>query len=502
MLNRYSVKRLKLIAVLINVKDVIILKDQLINPSTFICKVKPECNEMYPWSDIGDSRLFAHCYKGIIRYVLERKCWYVYHDGIWQEDLCGLRVMALCKEFACALKQYSRKIKTDDTQKHDSEHCKKWQRRSGRETILKDACDICPTSINDFDTDLHTLNCHNGTLHLDTMEFTKYRPEVMLTKMCPVDYDPNAKCERFERFICEIMSDDMEKARFLQKALGYALSGMTHHECMFVLWGESTRNGKSTLAEIVRKVLGTYACSAKAETLGLNNYANGQSHSEDVARLVGMRYVNIPEPDKGLVFNSGLVKSLTGNNTVNARRLYENSFDYAPKFKLFLDCNHLPLVNDMTLFDSRRLVIIPFTRHFGPVEQDRGLKSFFAQPENQSGILNWLIAGYHLLTEEGLDPPASVLSAMGVYEEDSDLMSLFVKEHLVADPTAEVRTSEVYKHYRSWCEENCIVPESARMFNDSLRRIGTIARKRPRSGGGMTTMLLGYQLVPTEPCNE
>ena len=478
------------------------MNDQLINPYAFIRKMKPECNEMYPWSDIGDSRLFAHCYKGIVRYVPERKCWYVYHDGIWQEDLGGLRVMALCKEFACSLKRYSKTIKDDTKQKYYSEYCKKWQRRSGRETILKDAYDLCPTSINGFDTDLHTLNCHNGTLHLDTMEFTKHRPEDMLTKMCPVDYDPSAKCDRFEQFIGEIMSGDVEKARYLQKALGYALSGLTHHECMFVLWGESTRNGKSTLAETVRKVLGTYACSAKAETLGLNNYANGQSHSEDVARLVGMRFVNIPEPDKGLVFNGGLVKSLTGNNTINARRLYENSFDYTPKFKLFLDCNHLPLVNDMTLFDSRRLVIIPFTRHFGPEEQDRRLKSFFAQPENQAGILNWLIEGYRLLIEEGLDPPASVLSAMGVYAEDSDMMSLFVKEHLIAQPADEVRTSDVYKRYRNWCEENCIVPESARMFNADLRRIGTIARKRPKAGGGMTTMLLGYQLVPAEPRNE
>ena len=142
------------------------MNDQLINHYAFIRKVKPECNETYPWSDIGDSRLFAHCYKGIVRYVPERKCWYVYHDGIWQEDLGGLRVMALCKEFACALKRYSKTIQDDTKQKYYSEYCKKWQRRSGRETILRDAYDICPTSINDFDTDLHTLNCRNGTLHL------------------------------------------------------------------------------------------------------------------------------------------------------------------------------------------------------------------------------------------------------------------------------------------------------------------------------------------------
>ena len=472
------------------------MKDQFINPYTYVYRVKPERNEAYPWTDLGDSKLFAHCYRGRIRYVPERKCWYVYQDGIWVEDMGGLKVMALCKEFANALRQYSKTIADVNTKEIYVAHCKKWQRRSGRDTILKDAYDLCPASINDFDSNQYILNCRNGTLHLDTMVFTEHRSEDMLTKMCPVNYDPHAKCERFERFISEIMSGDVEKAKYLQKALGYALSGMTHYECMFIFWGATTRNGKSTLSETVRSVLGTYGCSAKPETLGLNKYSSGQSPSEDLARLTGMRYVTIPEPDKGLVFDAGLVKSLTGNNTITVRRLYENSFDYTPKFKLFLDCNHLPMVNDMTLFESRRLMIIPFERHFSPEEQDRSLKAYFAQPENQAGILNWLIEGYHLLVEEGLDPPESVLAATGIYQEDSDQITQFVRDELAEIPGAEVRTSEVYARYRCWCDDNGIPQESNRDFNSALRRIATVTRKRPKSGGGMTTLLIGYQLLP------
>lgn len=123
------------------------MKDQLVNPDAFLRKVTPECNEEYPWTDLGDGRLFANCYREIIRYIPERKCWYVYSNGIWQEDMGSLKVMGLCKEFACALKTYCKTIKAEETQKHYLEHSKRWQRRSGRETVLKDAQDICETSI-------------------------------------------------------------------------------------------------------------------------------------------------------------------------------------------------------------------------------------------------------------------------------------------------------------------------------------------------------------------
>jgi putative DNA primase/helicase len=156
----------------------------------------------------------------------------------------------------------------------------------------------------------------------------------------------------------------------------------------------------------------------------------------------------------------------------------------------------------MTLFSSGQLMIIPFDRHFTECEQDKNLKTLFAQPENQSAILNWLIAGYRLLVEEGLQPPSSVLAATGIYQEDSDHIAQFVQDQLIEIPGTEVRTSEVYARYRRWCENNAIPLETNRNFNTSLRRIADITRKRPKAGGGMTTMLLGYQLVPTENGNK
>ena len=478
------------------------MNDQVVNPNKFLTTVRPEKHVRYPYTDLGDGRLLADCYQDAIKFVPERKCWYCYRDGVWVQDLGGLRIMEYCKEFADTLKAYAKTIKDEDLRDKYTKHTKKWQSRKSRETIIKDARSIHPVSITEFDCDPNVINCKNGTLHLDTMQFAPHRPEDLLTKMVPVVYNPTAKCDRFDQFISEIMSEDDEKSKFLQKAMGYALSGNTRHECMFILHGETTRNGKSTLCESVRKVMGTYGCSAMPDTLGIKSYANSHTPSDDLARLAGIRYVNISEPDQGLVLSAALVKALTGNNTITARHLYENSFEYSPRFKIFLDCNHLPIISDMTLFSSGRLMIIPFDRHFTECEQDKGLKTLFAQPENQSAILNWLIAGYRLLVEEGLHPPASVLAATGIYQEDSDHIAQFVQDQLIEIPGAEVRTSEVYARYRRWCDNNGIPQETNHNFKTALCRIADITRKRPKAGGGQTTMLLGYQLVPTAPLNE
>lgn len=152
----------------------------------------------------------------------------------------------------------------------------------------------------------------------------------------------------------------------------------------------------------------------------------------------------------------------------------------------------------MTLFSSGRVVTIPFERHFDESEQDKGLKTEFQKPENQSAILNWLVEGYRALMTEGMKPPAAVIAATDAYREDSDKVWQFVQERLDEAPAMEVRTSEVYESYRGWCSENGCHPENSRNFNQALRGFATVVRRRPQSGGGATTLLLGYRVRPPE----
>lgn len=281
--------------------------------------MNPEDVVKYPWTDIGAGMLFADFYKEALRYVPERKSWFFYEGGIWQQDVGGLKAMKLCMELAN-----------------------------------------------------------------------------------------------------------------LQKLFGYGITGDTRHECMTILYGASTRNGKGTLCESVLKVLGSYGCTARPETIAQKNSTNSSQPSEDIARLAGVRFVNISEPGKGLVLNAAQVKSMTGNDTINARFLHENSFDFQPLFKLYINTNYLPAVNDMTIFTSGRVIIIPFERHFDESEQDKSLKKEFAKPEVQSAILNWLLEGYTLLQKEGLSLPQSVKDATSQYQHDSDKMVLFMEDCMEA----------------------------------------------------------------------
>jgi len=469
------------------------------NPSVFLSEVHPENNDRYPWTDIGRGRLFADCYRDIARFVPEKKSWYCYQDGVWKVDAASLRTMELCKELADALLVYALSIQNERQRTEYIKYCSdKWQIRRTRETVLKDAQSIHPISIQEFDSDPYVFNCRNGTLHLDTMEFTPHNPADCLTKISPVNYDPNARCDRFLSFVNEITSGDAEKAQFLQKVLGYGMSGDTRYECLFILYGATTRNGKGTLCESVLKVLGTYGCTARPETLSMKINANSHNPSEDIARLAGVRFANISEPGKGMVLNAAQVKSMTGNDTLNARFLHENSFDFIPQFKLYINTNYLPVINDMTLFNSGRVVTIPFERHFEECEQDKSLKAEFRKAENQSAILNWLVEGYRLLMEEGMKQPDSVITATEEYRKDSDKIWQFVQERLDDAPTMEVRTSEVYDSYRGWCAENGCHPENSRNFNQALRGFATVVRKRPKRGGGATTLLLGYRVKASE----
>ena len=311
-----------------------------------------------------------------------------------------------------------------------------------------------------------------------------------------VEYHANARCKRWEQFISEIMQGDQDKAAFFQKALGYALTGDTAHECFFILYGVTSRNGKGTSMETFMNLVGDYGRATRPETISMKPTVNGNMPSEDVARLAGARFVNISEPDKKMVLSAALVKTLTGNDTMNARFLHENSFEFRPQFKLFINTNHLPQVTDVTLFTSGRVKLIPFERHFDESERDTGLKKALSTPAALSGILNWCLDGLWLIEETGFDMPESVKIATDEYRQRSDKMGRFVAESLEADPQGEIRTEDAYELYKAWCARNGQFAESMANFKSEMENFGTIKRKRPAGSGSTAqpkTFILGYK---------
>ena len=437
-----------------------------------------------------DGRIFATVFFYEARYVTERKCWYVFNGSYWEPDVGSLKVMELCKKLGYAMVTFANsQSKGDDVTL--VKKALRWHSRRHREIVLRDAASVNPLSINDFDDDPYLFNTNNGTLDLRDGIFREHYPLDLITRCADFEYDNSAGNERFEQFIDEITSGDRERAVYLQKALGYALCGHNSEECLFILYGATTRNGKSTLMESVINVMGSYACASNPETVAIRQ-SNSGAPSEDVARLKGVRLVNISEPPQSLVFNAARVKTMTGSDTLNARFLHENSFDFKPEFKMYINTNHLPVVNDQTLFTSGRLHIIPFERHFEPHEQDRHLKEYFAEKEVKSAIGMWLVEGYFRYLGTDLAPPESVRNATDEYAAASDKIRQFIDERLTPSPGEATPTSVVYREYRNWALGNGMQPLAQNKFSERLKQYGEIKNKRIPGYRG--SVLIGYRV--------
>jgi len=435
-----------------------------------------EYNENYPHNDIGIAQLFYDLHSGEICYVVEAKTWYTYTGNRWVKDDGGLYVMERCKDFVQAFVKYA-KSRDDGNEKNEDfvKYASGFHTRRKREGLLSDARSVAPKSLADFDCDKMLLNCQNGTFNLKDFDLKPHRPEDYITKISKAKYDHTAICPRWEQFVDEVMCGDTSTAVFLQKAFGYALTGDTSLECFFILYGNTTRNGKTTLSETIAHILGDYSRTIQPQTLS-RRPNDGSAASPDIARLKGARLVNMPEPEKGLELNIALVKQLTGGDTYTGRFLHENPVEFTPEFKIFVNTNHLPRTSDDTVFTSGRVKLIPFDRHFKPEEQDNGLKKLFRKQENMSGILNWLINGYRLMLEVGLDIPQRVADAIAAYRLEADIIGSFVLETLTPKDDGRIATSDLYAAYKDWADMNGYRSLSNRSFTSEIRRKHEIRR--------------------------
>ena len=443
-------------------------------------EMQPHTNPRYQRDEIGIGNAFADYFKPIARFNGDRNVWYVYDGKVWQPDENALAVAELAKHLADLLYTFALQIRDEDTRNRYIKRVQKLQMRKNRKTMVEDAKSVHPIRMSAFDANVYLLNLENGTLNLRTLEFHEHDPKDFITKISHINYDPNAVCPRWIQFVDEVMVGRKNVARYLQKAIGYALSGDTSLECLFIMFGPTTRNGKTTTIETILRVMGEYGRSAKPDMLA-TNYFRGQSNgsSDDVARLAGARFVGISEMEQKLTINASLTKQLTGNGSITARFLYEGYFEFHMQAKIFIDTNHLPNVTDRTLFESGRLKIIPFTRHFEDHEQDKTLKTTLMQPENLSGILNWCIEGYRLYKAEGLDEPDEVKAATEEYRVESDRIAQFMQQCLRKEKGSEIKASTVYSHYKTWCSDNGCKYESSQNFYKRLSLEYLIVKRRP-----------------------
>lgn len=448
--------------------------------------------EQFEASDKGFGRLFATVFKDRHRYNPERRDFMLYNGSRWIDDTEGLAARSSAKDLSDALVRYAVSVDTDGKYlKAVTPLCN----IRNRNNMLQDSRDITFFTNEDLDTNDYILNVQNGTLDLSGNDpvFLGHDPDMLLSKICNAEYDPAATCKEWDKFLLEIMQGDKEKIQYLQKIAGLSLTGNMQEETCFILYGSTTRNGKSTFCETLIYLLGDYALTMKPETLAVKQNLDSRQASGDVARLAGCRFCNASEPPKRMLFDTALLKSLLGRDSITARHLHQREFSFIPKFKLVINTNYLPTITDDTVFSSGRINVISFDRHFEPHEQDRHLKDKLRYKNELSGILNWCIDGLRLYRQQGLVPPGAVQKATETYRTDSDKIGNFINECLTKTGRNS-KAKDVYDLYIKWCDDNGYGCENKGNFFSELKTKGLFSISGTVDGKSARNIVKGYTI--------
>lgn len=318
-------------------------------------------------------------------------------------------------------------------------------------------------ALTDFDADPYLLNCRNGTIDLRTGDMREFRRGDYLTRMIPIDYDPDAGAPLWEEFLNRIFAGNQTLIGYLRRIIGYSLTGDTSEQCLFLCHGPGA-NGKSVLLDVVSAMLGDFAQSAPMQTFVSKPNDNGASN--DLARMRGARLVTASETNEGVRLNEALIKKVTGQDKISARFLFSEFFDYFAQFKLWLAMNHKPVIRGTDDGIWRRIRLIPFNVIIPEEERDKHLADKLKG--ELPGILAWAVSGCREWQKDGMQTPSEVLCATEDYRSEQDLIATFIEERCLVNPDFSVKASVLYKTFKKWAEDVGEYPMSQTLFGRKL----------------------------------
>jgi putative DNA primase/helicase len=323
-----------------------------------------------------------------------------------------------------------------------------------------------------FDSNPWLLNLKNGTSNLETGDLQPHNQKDFITKYIDIDYDPTATCPLWIQFLERIIPSEATR-QYVQRAVGYSLSGSTREHCFFILYGTGA-NGKSTFLDVLREMLAGYGGVMRAESLMVQNNQGGGA-SPDIAALRGLRFVSSSETDEGKRLAEGLMKEMSGNRTIKARFLYKDEFEFQPTFKIWLAVNHLPRIRGTDEGIWRRLKRIPFNVSIPTNEQDKKLvdKLILELP----GILTWALEGYKIWAKDGIGDCEEVTSATKEYRDQSDSLKTFIEECCVLGHDRFVEKADLYQKYQEWAKNSGEYGVSKTVFGTRIMERGIEGRK-------------------------
>ena len=402
------------------------------------------------FTDLTNTLYFLRAYEDTIRYCITWDKFLVWNGTDWEIDARGFvqeRIPIFIHQMYRIMRFINDRILKVDFEKHliKSESFRRIQAIVG---LLKMQPSIKVIE-KELDTDIYLFNVEGLTLNLKTGKAKEPNIKNLITKKSRFIYEKDAECPTWNLFLMQIFNKDLQLIRFIQKAMGYALSGDVSEQCLFILWGTGA-NGKSTFLNVMLELFGDYALSTGIETFMKKN----SEQSNDIARLKGMRLVTTSEIEQGRQISESLIKMVIGEDALTARFLYGEYFSFKPTFKIFMATNHKPKIRGADNGIWRRIKMIPFTVTIPPEQRDKNLTEKLIA-EN-SGILNWLLKGYAMWKKEGLEEPAAVREANEEYRMDMDSVGTFVTDCLELDASLQWRlpTNLLYQTYIKWCSKN------------------------------------------------
>jgi putative DNA primase/helicase len=283
---------------------------------------------------------------------------------------------------------------------------------------------------------------------------------------------------RWGRFISEIFNDDQDLMLFVQRYLGYSLTGCTHEQILLLCYGQG-ENGKGVLMHVVLSILGDYGGNLPFATLELRQRSAIPS---DLASLNGRRFVTASETSDGVKLNEPRVKMLTGSDPVTARFNYGDWFTFQPVAKFMLAVNHCPTVSDTSHGFWRRIRLVPFQRTFSGSARDPHLEEHFKTVE-AAGILRWLVEGCLDWQAHGLGEPAAVSHATAAYQTDTDPIADFVSECVESEVGALTRASALQELYVKWADRSRLTRHDRLSAKDLGKRMAERFERKHRNDG-------------------
>ncbi len=438
-------------------------------------------------TDIANAKRFAEQHGQNVRFTPERG-WFVWDGRRWAVDDKAIRVQELTKKTALAIFDEVKRARDRDVM---YAHAKRSQSRRSIESALWLARSEpgIPARLTDFDADGWLFNVQNGTIDLRTGELRAHSRADLISNISPVPYmlGDVINAQLWLAFLKRITDGNQELIDYLQRFVGHLLAADTSDQSLHFLWGTGA-NGKSVFCEVLQRLMGDYALVASPDLIMVRRHAGIPN---DVARLRGVRAALMNETSQGSRFDEAKLKDLTGGDTLSARFLHQEFFDFKATHRLIIRGNHKPSINGTDEGIWRRLRLVPFTVSIPPDEQDKQLLTKLEQ--ELPGILDWAVRGCLQWQREGLNPPAIVMDAVKTYRDESDTLGRFIAECCEARKLAQVKARVLFQRYQQFCEQSGERWISAKDFPHEMQRRG-FESKKTNTGN----LYLGIELTQSE----